>query len=965
MSEEENIEERDAEFEGEGSKENNLENVIQISGMYKEWFLDYASYVILERAVPHLNDGLKPVQRRILHSMKEMDDGRYNKVANIIGNTMKYHPHGDASIGDALVQVGQKDLLIDCQGNWGNIYTGDRAAAPRYIEARLTKFALEVVFNPKTTEWLTSYDGRNKEPETLPVKFPLLLTQGVEGIAVGLACKILPHNFNELIDGSIKILRGAKKVIIYPDFLTAGMVDVSAYNDGIRGGKIKVRARIVQEDKKTLKVTEVPFGSTTDKLIDSILKANTKGKIKVRKVEDNTAENVEILIHLPPGVSPDKMIDALYAFTDCEVSISPNSGVIEDDKPKFLGASEMLRISTERTKGLLELELKIRQRELEEQWHFSSLEKIFIENKIYVKLHGLGYDEAIDLTIELLKPFIKHLLRTVSDEDVKRLLEIKMRRITKHDSEKAEEKLSSLEDEIKQVKFNLENLIDFAVDYFKELKKKYGEGRGRKTEVRSFESIDASKVAVSNVKLYANFEEGFVGSGLKRTDSEFIADCSDIDSVIVFRKDGMMQVSKISSKAFFGKGIIHAGVWKKGDNRTTYNVIYQDGKSGPAMMKRFSVTSITRDKEYPITKGTEGSDVLWFTANPNGEAESVQIKLKPKANVKKIKFELDFSDLAIKGRGAGGNRVTKHLISKIELKEAGVSTLAARKIWFDDTVQRLNSEARGEFLGSFKSNDKILTVMQSGEYQLLGYDLFTKFEEDVIVLEKWNPKKPISAVYFDGDKKQYFVKRFLIEQIGNKTSFISEHENSQLEIVSTDWLPQIELSFSKIKGKEKDNEIYSLEEFIAIKGMKAIGNRLTTHKVKSIDLLDPLPFEEAEEEVEEDITFEEDVEEEELSVVLEEIEEGVDEIVSAETVLVEDAFEVEVEAEVVPEVINVVEAIQESEIVKDEVSPAIEMALESKPKFPRKKVDAALPNKEKKSPSKDVDADENDQMTLF
>ena len=946
MSEEDNIEERDEEFEGEGNEENNLENVIQISGMYKEWFLDYASYVILERAVPHLNDGLKPVQRRILHSMKEMDDGRYNKVANIIGNTMKYHPHGDASIGDALVQVGQKDLLVDCQGNWGNIYTGDRAAAPRYIEARLTKFALEVVFNPKTTEWLTSYDGRNKEPETLPVKFPLLLTQGVEGIAVGLACKILPHNFNELIDGSIKILRGTKKVKIYPDFLTAGMADMSAYNDGLRGGKIKVRARIGQEDKKTLKITEVPFGVTTDKLIDSILKANAKGKIKIKKVEDNTAEHVEILIHLPPGVSPDKMIDALYAFTDCEVSISPNAGIIEDDTPKFIGASEMLRVSTERTKGLLKLELEIRQRELEEQWHFSSLEKIFIENKIYVKLHGLGYDEAIDLTKDLLKPFIKHLIREVNDEDVKRLLEIKMRRITKHDSEKADEKLSNLEDEIKQVKYNLANLVDFAVDYFKELKKKYGEGRERKTEIRSFESIDASKVAVSNVKLYANFEEGFVGTGLKRSESEFIADCSDIDSVIVFRKDGVMQVSKISSKAFFGKGIIHAGIWKKGDKRTTYNVVYQDGKTGPSMMKRFAVTSITRDKEYPITKGAEGSKILWFTANPNGEAETLQIKLKPKANVRKLKFELDFSVLAIKGRGAGGNRVTKYPISKIELKEAGVSTLAARKIWFDDTVQRLNSEERGEFLGSFKANDRILTIMQSGEYQLLGFDLFTKFDEDMIVLEKWNPKKPVSAVYFDGDKKQYFVKRFLVESTSNKTSFISDHEKSQLEIVSTDWLPQIEVAFSKVKGKERDNETIALEEFISIKGMKAIGNRLTTHKVKSIDLLESLPYDEPVEEVEATVVEESETEVEEVAEIVEEQIIEANEDLKEETVV---------------------------EVVKDEVAPVVELSVEPakpKPRFKKKEIldvpeKSEKPKKDKKSPIKDVDDDSNDQMSLF
>lgn len=914
MNEEDNIE-RDEEFEGGGN--DSLENVIQVSGMYNEWFLDYASYVILERAVPHIYDGLKPVQRRILHSMKEMDDGRYNKVANIIGNTMKYHPHGDASIGDALVQVGQKDLLIDCQGNWGNIYTGDRAAAPRYIEARLTKFALEVVFNAKTTNWLLSYDGRNKEPETLPIKFPLLLTQGVEGIAVGLACKILPHNFNELIDGSIKILRG-KKVEIYPDFLTGGMADVSAYNDGLRGGKVKVRARIGQEDKKTLKITEIPFGTTTDKLIDSIIKANAKGKIKVKKVEDNTAEHVEILIHLPPGVSPDKMIDALYAFTDCEVSISPNAGIIEDDSPKFVGVNEMLKVSTFRTLDLLKLELEIRQGELEEQWHFSSLEKIFIENKIYVKLHGLGYDEAIALTHDLLKPFIKHLLRKITDDDVKRLLEIRMRRITKHDSDKAEEKLESLEGEIEKVKFHLANLVDFAVDYFKELKKKYGEGRERKTELRSFESIDATKVAVSNVKLYANKEEGFVGMGLKRTESEFVADCSDIDDVIVFREDGTMMVSKISQKAFFGKGIIHVGVWKKGDKRTIYNLIYQDGKTGPSMMKRFAVTSITRDKEYPLTKGTAGSKVLWFTANPNGEAETVLVKLKPKANVRKLKFEIDFSELAIKGRAAGGNRVSKYPVAKIELREKGVSTLAARKIWFDDTVQRLNSEERGEFLGDFKAEDKILTIMQSGEYQLTGFDLFTKFEEDMIVLEKWNPNKPISAIYFDGEKEQYFVKRFLVEPMDKKVSFITDHENSQLEIVSTDWLPQVELTFNKVKGTQRDNETIALEEFISIKGMKAIGNRLTSHKVKNIDLLEPLPYEEPVTEVEE---------------------EQVDNTANSTN---DEVGEADVKEEETDGSEDVAVAVEEPKAV---VEP---------------------PKEEKKpSPIKDVDDDEENQMTLF
>ncbi|MCO6501424.1 MAG: DNA gyrase/topoisomerase IV subunit A [Vicingus serpentipes] len=847
-NEEDNIE-RDEEFEGEeiNGEESSLENVIQVSGMYQEWFLDYASYVILERAVPHIYDGLKPVQRRILHSMKEMDDGRYNKVANIIGNTMKYHPHGDASIGDAMVQIGQKDLLIDCQGNWGNIYTGDRAAAPRYIEARLTKFALEVAFNPKTTKWLSSYDGRNKEPETLPVKFPLLLAQGVEGIAVGLACKMLPHNFNELIDGSVKILKG-QKVTIYPDFITGGMADVSGYNDGLRGGRIKVRARIVLEDKKTLKITEIPFGTTTEKLIDSILKANSKGKIKVRKVEDNTAEHVEILIHLPPGVSPDKTIDALYAFTECEISISPNAGIIENDTPKFIGVSEMLKISTDQTVELLKLELEIKKDELEEQWHFSTLEKIFIEKKIYVELHGLGYDEAIELTHKLLKPHIKKLIREITDDDVKRLLEIRMRRITRHDSDKADEKLLQLEDEIEKVKFNLANLIDFAIDYFKELKKKYGEGRERKTELRSFENIDAAKVAVSNAKLYVNKEEGFIGHGLKRTESEFVADCSDIDDIIVFRQDGKMIVTKITNKTFVGKGILYAGVWKKGDNRTVYNMLYRDGKNGATMMKRFSVTSITRDKEYDLTKGTAGSEVTYFSANPNGEAEVLLIKLKPKANLRKTKFELDFSELAIKGRAAGGNRVTKYPVAKIELKEKGVSTLSARKIWFDDTVQRLNSEERGEYLGAFKAEDKILTIMQSGEYQLTGFDLFTKFDDDMIVIEKWNPKKPISAIYFDGEKQQFNVKRFLIEPTANKTSFITEHEDSYLEVVSTDWLPQIQVNFSKVKGNERDPEQINLEEFIAVKGLKAIGNRLTTYKVKNIDLLEPLPYEEPEEE---------------------------------------------------------------------------------------------------------------------
>jgi topoisomerase-4 subunit A len=782
--------------------------------------------------------------------MKEMDDGRYHKVANIIGNTMKYHPHGDASIGDALVQLGQKDLLIDCQGNWGNIYTGDRAAAPRYIEARLTKFALEVLFNPKTTEWQLSYDGRNKEPVTLPVKFPLLLAQGVEGIAVGMACKILPHNFNELIDASIAYLRG-RSFKLLPDFPTAGMADFSNYNDGLRGGRVKVRAKIEKVDKTHLRITEIPFGTTTSSLIDSIIKAVNKGKIKVKKIEDNTAEHVEINIYLAPGVSPDKMIDALYAFTDCEVSISPNAAVIFEDKPHFLGVKEMLKIATDNTVKLLKRELEIKLSELQEQWHFASLEKIFIEKKIYVKLHGLGYEEAIELTHDLLKPHIKHLVRAITDDDVKRLLEIRMRRITKHDADQAEEKIAKLEADIEQTKFHLDNLIDYAVDYYKELKRKYGEGRERKTEIRTFDTIDAAKVAVNNVKLMANFKEGFIGFGLKRGEGDVITDCSDIDDIIVFKRDGSMKVVRIADKVFVGKDIIYAGVWKKGDKRTVYNMIYRDGKSGPYRVKRFNVTSITRDKDYDLTKGTKGSEIVYFTANPNGEAEVVNILHRPKPNLRKLKFDFDFSTIDIKGRGAGGNILTKHSVAKIQLKEKGVSTLAPRRIFFDDTVQRLNSDERGTYLGDFKADDKILTIMQSGHYKLTSFDLSTKFDDDMIVIEKWNPNKPVTAIYYDGNKQQFFIKRFLIEDTDKKTLFISDHPDSYLEIVSTDWLPQIQLTFAKVKGQEKDPEVINAAEFIAVKGLKAQGNRLSPDKIKSVDLLEPLPYEEETKEDEE------------------------------------------------------------------------------------------------------------------
>ena len=838
IHEEENNEEENQENQEQeaGSGQN---NIISVSGMYKEWFLDYASYVILERAVPSLEDGLKPVQRRILHSMKEMDDGRYNKVANIIGNTMKYHPHGDASIGDALVQLGQKELLIDMQGNWGNTLTGDRAAAARYIEARLSKFGLEVVFNPKTTEWIKSYDGRNKEPVNLPVKFPLLLAQGAEGIAVGLSTKILPHNFIELIDGSIKILQG-KKVSVVPDFLNGGMADFSNYNEGMRGGKVRVRAKIRKEDAKTLIIHEIPFGTNTSNLIDSILKANDKGKLKVKKVEDNTAADVEIVIHLPAGISPDKTIDALYAFSDCEISISPNACIIEDDKPLFTSVNEMLRINTNDTVRLLKMELEIKLAELHEQWHYSSLEKIFIENKIYIDFDGKTYEEAIEVTHVLLKPHIKHLLREVTNDDVIRLLEIKMRRITKHDGDKADTYINSLEDQIAEVKEKLNNLIEFAIEYFKNLKVKYGKGKERKTEIRTFDMVDKSKVIVSNKKLYVNREEGFIGHGLKK--DEYVQDCSEIDDIIVFRRDGIMQVSRVSDKIFVGKDILHVAVWKKGDKRTIYHMVYQDGTTGASYMKRFNVTSITREKEYPLTKGTKGSKVHYFTANPNGESEVVQVALRPRPNIKKLKFDIDFGELIVKGRNSAGNRSTKYLISKVTQKEQGDSTLSARKLWYDDIVRKLNVEGRGEFLGEFRGDDRIMMITQAGEYRLYPFALNIHFADDMIHIEKWNPEKPLSVIYWDGEKENYYVKRFLLEDSSSTVVFISEHPKSFLEIASTDWKPMVNLQYDGRANKREDEEV-NVEEFIAIKGMKALGNRLTTYKLKSIDVLDSIPYE--------------------------------------------------------------------------------------------------------------------------
>jgi len=818
------------------SEAHSAEKVIPVRGLYQNWFLDYASYVILERAVPAVNDGFKPVQRRILHAMKDLDDGRYNKVANIIGHTMKYHPHGDASIGDALVQLGQKDLLIDTQGNWGNTLTGDGSAAPRYIEARLSKFALEVVFNSKTTEWGLSYDGRNKEPFFLPVKFPLLLAQGAEGIAVGLACKILPHNFNELIDGCIGVLRG-KKPNILPDFPNGGMADFSNYNDGLRGGRVRIRAKIRQADSKTLIIDEIPHGTTTGSLIDSVVKANDKGKIKIRKIEDNTAAKAEIIIHLPSGTSPDKTIDALYAFTDCEVSISPNACIIQDEKPKFLGVNEILKISTDQTVSLLKMELEIRMNELNEMWHFASLEKIFIENRIYRDIEEAEtWEEVLGNIRKGLKPHLKHLKREVTEEDIIRLTEIKIKRISKYDAFKADEHIAKLEEEMTEVQGNLDNLVDYAIEYFKRLKKKYGEGRERKTEIRTFDSIEATKVVVANKKLYVNRNEGFIGYGLRK--DEYVCDCSDIDDIIVFRQDGSMTVTKVDTKKFVGKNIIHVGVWKKGDKRTIYNMAYQDGSSGPTLVKRFPVNSITRDKDYDLTKGSKGSKVLYFSANPNGEAEVIQVKLRPKANLRKAKFDFDFADLTIRGRGAKGNILSKHLVRKIEMKEKGASTLAPRKIWFDDVVQRLNPDGRGTYLGAFKGDDKILTIYQDGYYRITGYDLSTRFDEELVLIEKFDPDKVITAVYWEGEKEQYNVKRFKAEVSQKPVIFITENENSRLEFATSHPSPIAKLQFDQRSSNLPDEEI-ALEEFISVKGVSAMGNRLTPHKVKSIDRIEP------------------------------------------------------------------------------------------------------------------------------
>ncbi len=819
-----------------------LHSVTALSGMYQDWFLDYASYVILERAVPHLNDGLKPVQRRILHSMKRMDDGRYNKVANIIGHTMQFHPHGDASIGDALVQLGQKDLLVDTQGNWGNVLTGDGAAAPRYIEARLSKFALEVVFNPKTTEWKLSYDGRNKEPVTLPVKFPLLLAQGGEGIAVGLASKILPHNFNEIIDASIDYLQG-KEFILYPDFPTGGMIDISKYNDGQRGGVVKVRAKIEKVDKKALVITEIPFGKTTSSLIESIIKSSEKGKIKIRKIDDNTSANVEIVIHLMPGVSPDKTIDALYALTDCEYSISPNICVITGSKPAFLGAGNILRFSTDNTVKLLTTELEIRENELREEWHLSSLEKIFIEERIYRDIEECETWESVIKAIDDgLKPFKKRLLREVTREDIITLTEIKIKRISKYDARKADEHIKGIEAELEEVKNHLNNIIPFAINYFRQIKKKYGKGKERKTEIRSFDTILATKVVANNAKLYINYKEGFIGTGLKK--DEFVCDCSDIDDIIVIKKDGGYLITKVDDKVFVGNDIIYAQVFLKNDERTIYNIVYQDGKDGPLYVKRCAISGLTRDKEYNLTRGTAGSKIIYFSANPNGEAEVIRVQHKPKARLKKLIFEFDFGQLAIKGKSSMGNILTKNPVHKIALKEKGLSTLGGRKIWFDDAVFRLNVDGRGLYLGEFSADDKIIIISKNGYFRVTGFDLSNHFEDNILIIEKFRAGKVYSVIYWDAEQKFYYVKRFTIEESEKPLCFINEDPESKLISITEVEYPRFEIHFGG-KNKDRGNEIIEVAEFINVKSYKAKGKRLTSYMVDNIQEIEPVVIKES------------------------------------------------------------------------------------------------------------------------
>ena len=832
----------------------------QLSGMYQNWFLDYASYVILERAVPHINDGLKPVQRRILHSMKRLDDGRYNKVANIVGHTMQFHPHGDASIGDALVQLGQKELLIDCQGNWGNILTGDSAAAPRYIEARLSKFALDVVFNPKTTEWQSSYDGRNREPVTLPVKFPLLLAQGVEGIAVGLSSKILPHNFNELCDAAIAYLKG-EPFRLYPDFQTGGSIDVSKYNDGERGGVVRVRAKISKLDNKTLCISEIPYGKTTSSLIDSILKAVEKGKIKVKKVEDNTADKVEILVHLAPGVSSDKTLDALYAFTDCEVNISPNCCVIDNKKPHFLSVSDVLKKSADNTLDLLRKELNIEREEKLEALHFASLEKIFIEERIYkdVKFEQAeNMDAACEHIDERLTPFYPKMVREVTKDDILKLMEIKMARILKFNKDKADELIARLKNEIDEIDNHLAHITDFTINWFENLKNKYGKNFERKTEIRNFDVIVATKVAEANEKLYINREEGFIGTGLKK--DEFVCNCSDIDDVIIFYKDGKYKIVRISDKLFVGKNILYVNIFKKNDKRTIYNVIYRDGKDGAYFIKRFNVTSMIRDREYDITQGNPGSKIMYFTANPNGEAEVVKVTLRPNPRIKKLILERDFSEISIKGRQSMGNLLTRLEVHKISLKHKGGSTLGGRKVWFDHDVLRLNYDGRGEFLGEFQSEDSILVVLKSGEFYTTDFDLNNHYDPDIMLLEKYNPDKVWTAVLYDADQQNYpYLKRFCFEQSAKRQNFLGENKQNVLLLLTSEAYPRINVLFGG-HDSFRDSLIVDASEFVGVKSFKAKGKRLTTFTVDKIEELEPIVREEAEVQTEfEENELEEDI----------------------------------------------------------------------------------------------------------
>lgn len=818
-----------------------LEGQTHLSGMFQNWFLDYASYVILERAVPHIGDGLKPVQRRILHSMKRMDDGRYNKVANVIGHTMQFHPHGDASIGDALVQLGQKDLLVDCQGNWGNVFTGDGAAAPRYIEARLSKFALEVLFNPKTTEWKPSYDGRNKEPITLPVKFPLLLAQGAEGIAVGLSSKILPHNFNELCDAAVSHLKG-EDFTLYPDFVTGGYVDVSKYNDGERGGSVKVRAKISKIDSKTLVISDIPYGRTSSSIMESILKANDKGKIKIRKVDDITAQNIEIHVHLASGVSSDKTIDALYAFTDCEISISPNCCVIEDNKPYFLTVSNILRYTTDNTLHLLRRELEIEKAELEESLHFSSLEKIFIQERIYKDKefeNAPDMDTAIAHIDSRLAKFAKLFIREVTREDILKLMEIKMGRILKFNSDKADELIARYKEQIEEIKHNITNIVDYTISWFVMLKEKYGKNFLRKTEIRSFDTIEATKVVEANEKLYINREEGFIGTSLKK--DEYVCNCSDIDDIIIFYKDGKYKIVKVSDKMFVGKNVLYLNVFRRNDNRTIYNVIYRHGKAGSAYIKRFAVTGITRDKEYDVTQGTEYSRIMYFSANPNGEAETIRVILKPKPRQKILVFEKDFSDIAIKGRQSMGNILTKAEVHKISLKQKGGSTLGGRKVWFDQDVLRLNYDERGKYLGEFQSDDQILVVHENGDFYTSNFDLSNHYDQGIIRIEKFNPNKNWTAVLFDADQQYMYLKRFTFEASAKKQNFLGDNTESKLNILTDTVYPRIQVVFGGRDNYRESLEI-DADEFIAVKSFKAKGKRLSTFEIGEIKELEPIRF---------------------------------------------------------------------------------------------------------------------------